>query len=285
MWLFVMYIGKDVVIPRLFFLLTNGGGTTVYLSAMCQYMWMICISYLFVNSCMIEQKQIAVKEDEYVKSIMQIVIITISLFAFMQFFRYAINMLVYVKTGEVLILSGLYSIKREELIVLLLVHGVWAPISEEYVYRHLMFSLLKKNSNEMISMMTVSICFAIAHNSLEQIIQTFIFSVVLCLIYLKFRKVYYCIVIHIGYNMLGIVQTYIYNPLYDVMNKAIKYNTVLENIIFSLVAILIGGIAVYLIIICIGKKEDIILKYGKKQLCYEGIVVSVCLFVQGIKHI
>ncbi|WCO03572.1 CPBP family intramembrane glutamic endopeptidase [Psychroserpens ponticola] len=105
-----------------------------------------------------------------------------------------------------------------------------APIFEELFFRKYLFVELSKKYSSKISIIISSICFSLIHlPSYRNLIPTFLFGVICCLIYSKTRNILYTILIHFlsnltwlltikfGANIYNWVLSLEYNYLYWVL--------------------------------------------------------------------
>lgn len=96
---------------------------------------------------------------------------------------------------------------------------ILSPFFEELFYRSFLFSKLLTNYAPRTAIIIVSLCFALTHFDLINILPTFIYSVIACLIYLKTKNIYYLLFIHFLNNffimLLNIYGEYVYPWIYD----------------------------------------------------------------------
>ncbi|WP_298266125.1 CPBP family intramembrane glutamic endopeptidase [uncultured Lutibacter sp.] len=79
---------------------------------------------------------------------------------------------------------------------------ILAPIFEELLFRKLIFTRLLKKYSLNISIITSSICFALIHlPGYRNLLPTFIFGIISCLIYYKTKNIYYSIILHFLTNL------------------------------------------------------------------------------------
>ena len=85
-----------------------------------------------------------------------------------------------------------------------------APIFEELFFRKLLFSKLLEKYDIYIAIIISSICFSAIHfETPGNLIPSFIFGVISCLIYLKTKKISYSILLHFINNLyITLVSTY-----------------------------------------------------------------------------
>ncbi|WP_299213475.1 CPBP family intramembrane glutamic endopeptidase [uncultured Aquimarina sp.] len=77
-----------------------------------------------------------------------------------------------------------------------------APIFEELFFRKFLFGELLKKHSSIVSVIVSSICFSIIHlPSYRNLLPTFIFGIIACLIYKKTRNIFYTIILHFLTNL------------------------------------------------------------------------------------
>ncbi len=77
-----------------------------------------------------------------------------------------------------------------------------APIFEELVFRKYLFTELLKKYSLKLSIIISSVCFALIHlPSYRNLIPTFIFGIICCLIYRKTKNIIYTIILHFFANL------------------------------------------------------------------------------------
>ncbi len=97
-----------------------------------------------------------------------------------------------------------------------------SPIIEELFYRKFLLNKLSKSYKPILAIIASSICFSIMHiETPNNLIPTFISGIVLGIIYLKTKKIGYCIMLHFIINLI-IVITNNFGASYD--NWLIGYN-------------------------------------------------------------
>lgn len=97
-----------------------------------------------------------------------------------------------------------------------------APIVEELFFRKFLLNKLSIKNKPIIALIVSSICFSIMHiETPNNLIPTFISGIILGIIYLKTKKIGYCIILHFIVNLI-IVTTNNIGTSYD--NWLIGYN-------------------------------------------------------------
>ena len=80
-----------------------------------------------------------------------------------------------------------------------------APVLEEIVFRGLIYTRLKKGFGTIAAAILTSLVFGIAHGTIIWAIYTFIFSMFLIWIFEKFQSLTACILLHMAYNLSGMM--------------------------------------------------------------------------------
>ncbi len=110
-----------------------------------------------------------------------------------------------------------------------------APIIEELFYRKFLLGKLSKNNKPIIAIVVSSICFSIMHiETPNNLIPTFISGIILGIIYLKTKKIGYCIMLHFIVNLIIITTN----------NIGISYHNWLIGYNFNLFYWLLFGIGI-----------------------------------------
>lgn len=81
-----------------------------------------------------------------------------------------------------------------------------APIFEELFFRKFLFSKLLEKNNLWYAIITSSICFSAIHfEQPSNLIPTFIYGVIACLIYYKTKNILYLVITHFLYNLSSVM--------------------------------------------------------------------------------
>ena len=81
---------------------------------------------------------------------------------------------------------------------------ILAPILEELFFRKILFKRLLKQNSFVISVIVSSLCFASIHG-LPNVLPTFIFGVICCLIYNYTKNILYPILLHFTGNLITLI--------------------------------------------------------------------------------
>ncbi|MEW7292897.1 CPBP family intramembrane glutamic endopeptidase [Aquimarina sp. 2304DJ70-9] len=99
-----------------------------------------------------------------------------------------------------------------------------APIFEELFFRKFLFGELLKKYSSNVSILVSSICFSIIHlPSYRNLIPTFIFGIIACLIYKKTRNIFYTIILHFLANLSWLLLVS-YGKSYYEWSYGLNYN-------------------------------------------------------------
>ena len=81
-----------------------------------------------------------------------------------------------------------------------------APLFEELFFRKFLFSKLLENNKLWTSIIVSSLCFSVIHfETPDNLIPTFIFGVIACLIYFKTKNIWYTIIAHFLNNLFSML--------------------------------------------------------------------------------
>ena len=85
----------------------------------------------------------------------------------------------------------------------ILVAGILGPITEELLYRGIIFRLLEKYSNKWTALIVSSLMFGFVHLSFAQSVYAAIMGLIAGIVYMKTRKLAWTILIHITINTIS----------------------------------------------------------------------------------
>ena len=112
-------------------------------------------------------------------------------------------------------LAGNYSEIEEAVfaaspVLVILQTVVLAPLSEELLFRGLLYNRLRRYLNGFwLPALISSAIFGIYHFNLAQGIFAFLFGLLLCAVYDKIRNLWACIALHVGGNLVSVIFSYI----------------------------------------------------------------------------
>lgn len=102
---------------------------------------------------------------------------------------------------------------------------ILAPILEELFFRKILFKRLHKQNSLVISVIVSSLCFASIHilPDWQNVLPTFIFGVICCLIYINTKNILYPIILHFTGNLITLILL-IYNQQIFTFQPELNYN-------------------------------------------------------------
>lgn len=91
-----------------------------------------------------------------------------------------------------------------------------APIFEELFFRKFLFNELLKKNKAWIAIVISSLCFSAVHfETPNNLIPTFIYGVIACIIYLKTKNIVYLIIIHFLNNLCSMLYSIYGEPFFN----------------------------------------------------------------------
>lgn len=91
-----------------------------------------------------------------------------------------------------------------------------APIVEGLFFREFLFSKLLEKNKTWIAIFGSSLCFSAIHfETPNNLIPTFIYGVIACLIYLKTKNIIYLVIIHFLNNFISMLYSVYGEPFFD----------------------------------------------------------------------
>lgn len=139
----------------------------------------------------------------------------------------------YEKTQKA-ILSG-------NLIIQIITVAIIIPITEEIIYRGLVFSRLQKIIDKRVAILIASVIFGIFHFNLLQGVYAFLLSVILIYVYVKYHSILSCILIHAFANLTAVLTSY--TGISDILSK-----NLIIYIIMMIIEMIITGILFEIIV-------------------------------------
>lgn len=92
-----------------------------------------------------------------------------------------------------------------QLIVQLVSMGFLVPLTEELIFRGLIYQRMRKMLPFMQSVLLASALFAVYHGNMIQIIFAFPMAVIICVLYEKWKLLRYPVLFHMGCNLVAII--------------------------------------------------------------------------------
>ena len=304
--LFVIYIIaillKDYIFPRISYMANNyeSSFSISIRDALLQFGILLTAAFIFfIVKYNNERSQTVIEKRERFDSFSSIihwnhcskfniglyVIIGTASYISFQLFKNVYLVINYsITANDVLIPLQQPSIEILPLVMLFLTYVIWAAFSEEFFYRSMLFGEILKR-NRLFAYLFSVIIFALAHNSVEQVIQSAFLAIVLCVVFEKTASILPCIIIHIIYNTLGVINTYIYLPRYGILRydffTLTRYDYWLEAIKLCIMSVISFG----MIIVLISKMEKFIQQKSENTVgkfdIMEIIVIST-IFILGL---
>ncbi|MFD4242739.1 CPBP family intramembrane glutamic endopeptidase [Streptomyces sp. NPDC058525] len=87
----------------------------------------------------------------------------------------------------------------------LLLTLVAAPAGEEFLFRGLIYPLLRKRVSILVSTLVTAVVFGLVHGSAVQFASTLPLAVLLALVYERTRILWPCVLLHLGFNLAAAV--------------------------------------------------------------------------------
>lgn len=114
--------------------------------------------------------------------------------------------------------------------------GIVVPIAEELIYRGLVFLRMKKLMEVWTAAVFASVMFGLFHFNLLQGVYTFMLSMVLITVFLKYRSIIPCIIIHSMANITAVLSEY-----YQI-SEAVNTGMVMYLLVMLLELFLMGAL-------------------------------------------
>lgn len=83
-----------------------------------------------------------------------------------------------------------------------------APLAEELIFRGLIYTRLRRAFSRLSSILATSLLFGLAHGTFIHMLYTVPLSILLCIIYDRFRSLWAPILLHFGFNLAGTIMVY-----------------------------------------------------------------------------
>ena len=117
-----------------------------------------------------------------------------------------------------------------------------APVFEELFFRKYLFVELYKKYSFRISIIVSSICFSLIHlPSYRNLIPTFLFGIICCIIYTKTKNILYTIILHSISNLTWIF-TILYGEVFFNWMISLKFNWIYWSMVASGILIVLYGL-------------------------------------------
>lgn len=96
----------------------------------------------------------------------------------------------------------------------LLVNAAIAPVVEELIFRRVLLGAFLRKHGPVAAVLLTSLVFSLLHFYSTDYLGTFLFSVVLCVISLRFRSILLCAAVHAMYNVAAFVHQYYFDTFW-----------------------------------------------------------------------
>ncbi|MDF1697747.1 MAG: CPBP family intramembrane metalloprotease [Saprospiraceae bacterium] len=101
---------------------------------------------------------------------------------------------------------------------------IFAPLFEELLFRKVLFGEILKKQSLTVSILISSMCFSLIHlPSYKNLLPTFIFGIITCLIYNSTKNIFYTIILHFLTNLSWLVLA-AYGKSYYEWSYGLNYN-------------------------------------------------------------
>ena len=124
-----------------------------------------------------------------------------------------------------------------ELFIAMIITVIGAPISEELLFRSIIFKRISRKSNIYIGMIISSLIFGLLHIELA-VIGAFIFGIACCILYIKYKNILIPMTVHFFNNLLAFLPQLDINAPVD--SSPITSSDATTSIISGLILFLIG---------------------------------------------
>lgn len=100
------------------------------------------------------------------------------------------------------------NVYSNKFVIKLISAGILTPVTEELLFRGLLYSRLRKNINATGSMIISAVVFAAFHGNFVQIIYAFMVGIIFAHIYEQFKSVWASVILHCVANITAVITTY-----------------------------------------------------------------------------
>lgn len=101
-----------------------------------------------------------------------------------------------------------------------------APIFEELLFRYIALKDARKNYQDKIAILIISIAFALMHTGIINIIYTFLLGIILSFIYIKYKNIIYPIILHASANLMSLLISE-FNLVYLIISIVLLTSTII----------------------------------------------------------
>lgn len=203
----------------------------------------ICIfGYLFMRDCKMNHEPDLKGQMQSIKKADWILLAGLGVFCSLGLSRFVSllpldNIIGNYDNTQKAILSG-------NIIIQILTVALLVPVAEELIYRGLVYKRLLSLIDEGKAMLLASLIFGLFHFNLLQGVYAFLLSLILIIVYIKYRSLMSCIIIHSSANLAAVLASYF--KISDIFSK---------NMIIYVIIMLIELVISTIIFGIIVKKE------------------------------
>lgn len=248
------FIIKDYVIPGMMYLVQGDSASSVYgyVSALLQFLVYLLCYRVFHHFELREEEKTAdqaelsynneVKGSKAVECLVLFAIGVLSYIAFQLLKNVVLLFLFGATRSPIWIPEDITPVSPTALVLIFFVHVVCSAIAEEAFFRATVFHALSKHA-PLGGLLYSSFLFSFAHSGIEPVVQSFFLGLVLGVLYKKRQSIAFCAFIHIIYNTLGLINTYVFTPIYGITSPYLPGITSLdcykEAVGISIVAVIV----------------------------------------------
>ncbi|ADQ39854.1 Abortive infection protein [Caldicellulosiruptor acetigenus I77R1B] len=91
------------------------------------------------------------------------------------------------------------------LLTIVFFSGIVAPVIEEIIFRGLIFQSLRQKMDLKMAIILGALIFGLWHINLYTALCAFLFGIILSIFYIRFNSIFVPIVVHIGANIIGLI--------------------------------------------------------------------------------
>lgn len=136
-------------------------------------------------------------------------------------------------------------ISSDNIFIIILSACIRAPLSEEFMFRGIIFTRLRFRFNNTAAVLISSLIFGLGHISLSKV-DAFILGITFCLVFKKYNNIFLNVILHSVYNFLAIIIGSIMEISFlnfDILTAS--DNSIKLSMVISIVFILLSGIYLF----------------------------------------
>lgn len=108
--------------------------------------------------------------------------------------------LILININNVFKFTNIFEQTNINIVITLLASGVVGPITEELIFRNIVYEKSKKIFRPIMAILFTGLLFGVCHGNMIQFIYAFLFNFLLIYVYEKYKSVYAPIIVHISAN-------------------------------------------------------------------------------------